>query len=189
MTPEKLTAVSAFLTFLVIAVSAVAALVQLRHIRSSNQLTALIRYTEWFDSLQMQTAIKYVWDDLPKRLHDAEYRGELLRGVASRAGHPELLVCDWVEQAGSYIKYGLLAEDQFLDLAGAVISSLWDCLEPVVALRRINGGAAIFENFEYLALRSKAWLSKHPSGNYPPSCARMMTQERAKALVDELSAS
>lgn len=189
MSAENVTAISAFLTFLVIAVSAVAGLVQLRHIRSSNQLAGIMRYTEWWETPHMQNAIKYVADDLAEHLRDRKYREELLQGVASRADHPELVVCDWVEQAGSYIKYGLLAEDQFLDLAGAFINTVWDRLEPVVAMRRIGGHPGSFENFEYLAVRSKAWLLKHPDGNYPSNSARLLTQERAKTIVDALSVS
>jgi hypothetical protein len=185
MTTEYVTALSAFLTFLVIAVSSIAALVQLRHIRTSNQLAGIMRYTEWWESPQMQTCIGFVRNELAGRLLDQKYRDEILRGVATRADHLELVVADWVEQAGSYIKYGLLAEDQFLDLAAGFIESIWDDLEPVVALRRAHGGLAFFENFEYLAVRSKAWLRKHPAGNYPAGSPRLLTQEKVRALADE----
>jgi hypothetical protein len=189
VTAEYVTAVSAFLTFLVIAMSSIAALVQLRHIRSSNQLVGLLRYTEWWETPLMQSSIKFVRTELAQRLRDdVKYRDELLHGVATRADHPELLVADWVEQAGSYIKYGLLAEDQFLDLSSGFIDSIWDSLEPVVALRRIHGGTSIFENFEFLAQRSKSWKRKHAAvGNYPTGSPRLMTQEQARAIVDGLS--
>lgn len=188
MAAEYVTAISAFLTFLVIAISAIAALVQLRHIRASNQLTGLLRYTEWWETPAMQDAIKYVRCDLDKRLSDRQYFDELMRGAASRVDHPELVVCDWVEQAGSYIKFGLIAEDQFLDLAGGFISSIWDRLEPVVAIRRVSSGPAVYENFEYLAVRSRARLRAHAAGNYPAGSARLMSQERAKSIVEECSA-
>ena len=189
MNAEFVTAVSAFLTFLVITVSSIAALVQLRHIRSSNQLAGLLRYTEWWETPLIQSSIKFVRTELAQRLRDdAKYRDELLQGVATRADHPELLVADWVEQAGSYIKYGLLAEDQFLDLAAGFIDSIWDSLEPVVALRRVHGGASIFENFEFLAQRSKAWRRRHAAtGNYPTGTPRLMTQEQARTIAGELS--
>ena len=187
MTAEYVTAISAFLTFVVIAVSAVAGLVQLRHIRASNQLTGILRYTEWWETPHMQASIRYVRDELPERLRDPKYREQLLRGgMASRDDHPELVVCDWVEQAGSYIKYGLLAEDQFLDLAAGFISAIWECLEPVVAMRRVASGSAVFENFEFLAVRSQEWQREHAAGNYPSGSARLMTQERAQAIVDKL---
>jgi hypothetical protein len=186
MTAEYVTAISAFLTFVVIAVSAVAGLVQLRHIRASNQLTGILHYTEWWETPHMQASIRYVRDELPERLRDPKYRDQLLLGIASRDDHPELVVCDWVEQAGSYIKYGLLAEAQFMDLAAVFISTMWDCLEPVVAMRRIGAGIAALENFEYLAVRSKAWQREHAGGNYPSGSARLMTQERAQAIVDKL---
>jgi len=73
-----------------------------------------------------------------------------------------------------------------MDLAAVFISTMWDCLEPVVAMRRIGAGIAALENFEYLAVRSKSWLREHPTGNYPPGSARLMTQERAQAIVDKL---
>ena len=134
----------------------------------------------------MQSSIRFVRTELAGRLRDPKYRDELLQGVATRADHPELVVGDWVEQAGSYIKYGLLEEDQFLDLAAGFIDSIWDCLEPVVALRRVRDGASAFENFEFLALRSKAWHRKHRAGNYPARCPRLMTQDQARAIVDKL---
>lgn len=185
MTPEYLTAISALGTFFVIAVSAAAGVRQLRHIRASNQLAGIMRYTEWWESPHIQDAIKYIRDELPARLRDPKYRDELLHPVASRAGHPELVVCDWAEQAGSYVKYGLLDEDQFLDLGSAFVRTMWERLELVVAMRRIAGGPAMFENFEYLVARAQQFTAKRPNGNYPRSCPRLLTQKRAQALVDE----
>lgn len=117
MTAEYLTALSALGTLLVITVSAIAALIQLRHIRSANQLAGVLRYTEWWESPQMQSAIKYVNEELAARLRDPEYRGELLRNVASRSGHPELVkstdclrkISSWTWAAGSSPAYGTLS--------------------------------------------------------------------------------
>ena len=79
MTAEHVTALSAFLTFVVITVSAIAALVQLRHIRASNQLAGILRYTEWWETPHMQAAIRYVRDDLADHLRDPKYREEYSR--------------------------------------------------------------------------------------------------------------
>lgn len=187
MTPELVTAGAAVLTFVVIAVSAVAALQQLRHIRAANQLAGIMRYVEWFEAPKMQQAIKYIGDDLPGHLRNVQYRGELLGEVVSRTSHPELFVADWFEQAGSYVKYGLIADEQFLDLAGTFVSTMWQQLEPVIAMRRIAGGPAMYENFEYLAVRMRAFAAQHPHGNYPRGCPRLMTQERARALLAQFN--
>ena len=186
MSAEYVTALSALGTFLVIVVSAFAAVRQLRHFRASNQLAGILRYTEWWETPHMQAAIKYVGDELPARLLDAQYRHELLQPFVSRSGHPELVVSDWIEQAGSYIKFGLLAEDQFLDLTSTFVSTMWESLEPVVAMRRVGGGPAVYENFEYLAARAKTWLEKHRMGNYPQNCPRLMTQKQAQVIVSNL---
>ena len=185
MNPETVAALASLGTFVVISVSAVAALIQLRHIRASNQLSGLIKYSELWEAQPMQSAIAFVQQQLPEKLQDASYRNQLMRATVSRSEHPELAVCDWVEQIGSYVKYGLLSEEQFLDLTAGFVDAAWDQLEEVVALRRTHGRPAMYENFEYLAAQSKAWLARHSRGNYPPRVRRLLTPERAEEILDE----
>ncbi|MBC5823532.1 MAG: hypothetical protein GIW99_07465 [Candidatus Eremiobacteraeota bacterium] len=61
-------------------------------------------------------------------------------------------MCDFIEQSGSYIKYGMLDADQYLDLSGAYVWSMWQRLQDVVAMRRVaRNSDEMYENFEYLA--------------------------------------
>ena len=60
MTPEWLTAIATAGTFIVIAASAVAAIFQLRHMRGSNQITALTECRETMESREFQDARQFI---------------------------------------------------------------------------------------------------------------------------------
>ncbi len=186
MTAETIGALSSVATFLVIAVTAIAALVQLRHIRSANQLTGLLHYIARWESDAVQSASSFVETQLKAKLDDPNYREGLWHRNPDRREHPELRVADWCEQMGSYIKYGMISQEQYLDLGAWYIDSMWEQLQKVVAIRRAaSGRSAMFENFEFLAARSKAWAAAHPSGNYPRGVPRLMSDEVWKELADQ----
>ncbi len=188
MTAETIGAISSVATFLVIGITAIAALVQLRHIRSANQLTGLLHYIARWESDAVQSASGFVESQLKAKLHDPDYREGLWHHNPDRREHPELRVADWCEQMGSYIKYGMIAEQQYLDLGGWYIDSMWDQLQEVVAIRRAaSGQSAMYENFEFLAARSKAWAAEHPEGNYPRRVPRLMPDEVWKKLTNQRS--
>lgn len=168
MTPEWVSAFAAIGTLIVIAATAFAALVQLRHIRSANQLTGLLHFTAVFESDEIQGATAFIEQQLPEKLHDPAFVKGLLLVNTDRREHPELRVCDFMEQQGSYIKYGMIDQEQYIDLVGAYVSSMWDALTEVVALRRAaRNSGAMYENFEYLACLSRmrsAIPQKYPHG-------------------------
>lgn len=175
MNAETIGAISSVATFLVIGVTAIAALVQLRHIRSANQLTGLLHYIARWESDAVQSATSFVETQLKEKLEDPGYRSGLWHHNPDRREHPELRVADWCEQMGSYIKYGMISGEQYLDLGGWYIDSMWEQLQEVVAIRRAaSGKSAMYENFEFLAARSKAWAAAHPGGNYPHNVPRLM---------------
>ena len=91
MTAEVLTAIGSLTTCIVIGASAVAALIQLRHMRVSNQLEALLSLERDFRSDEIQYALRYVQDELPARLEDRQYRDELAAiGFVDPRVHPDL---------------------------------------------------------------------------------------------------
>ena len=186
MTAETLSALASVGTFVVIGVTAIAALVQLRHIRAANQLTGLLQYITRWESDAIQSANEFVETQLPERLKDTAFRAGLWQHNPDRREHPELRVADWCEQMGSYIKYGMIAEEQYLDLGGLYVSSMWRQLEEVVAIRRAAANtAAMYENFEFLAARVKVWDQRHSVGNYPRGTTRLMPDEVWQRLHSE----
>jgi len=183
MSAEYLTAYASIGTFLVIAITAIAAVIQLRHIRGANQLTGLLHLTELWRGEEVQQANKFIQDDLAARLRDPSYGAELMTPNPSRRTHPELLVADMLEQTGSYIKYGMIDGQQFLDISGGYVRNIWDSLKPVVAKRRVaTNSSSMYENFEYLAVLEQDFRAKHGTDNYPRGVRRLMDEKERREL-------
>jgi Domain of unknown function (DUF4760) len=174
MSLEVLSTIFAGLTFAVIAATAIAAIVQLRHLRASNQMNALLALMQLWESPEMQRYFQYTFNELPKKLKDPEFLALFNAGALSRTDHPELLVADYWEQIGAYAKHGLFDEASWLDIASAQVLRSWQVLEPIIAARRkSDGNQATFENFEYLAVRATLWNRRYPDGNWRPGLPRM----------------
>lgn len=166
-------------TLVVFAGTAIAALVQIRHLRASNELDALLRITEQLRSTDLQDAFRYVQNDLDAKVADAAYRRELGgRGFIDSRRHPEMNVCNWFNEVGTLVKNRLIDEATFLDLFSRLVSYYWTRLDPVVALLRRERGPGQYENFEYLAMLAERWATRHPNGAYPRDAKRMTLVDR-----------
>lgn len=175
MSSDWVTAIATAGTFIVIAASAAAALLQLRHMRGSNQITALMEIRETLESPDFEAASNYVLRDFPRRLEDPEMRKVITTpGPAPDEVLPVRKVCNFMETFGSLVKNGIIDRNIACELFGYVVLQHWDAVAPFVVNRRdAIGNPAIFENFEYLAANSKAWYEAHRNGSYPANTARM----------------
>ena len=161
-------------TFLVLAVAGVAAMIQLRHMRVSNQLGALLGLEHEFHSEELQGAFRYVQTEFGRRIQDRAYRAELERiGFIDTRIHPEMAVLTWLNEMGTLMKNGLVDETTFMELFGRLAVQYWEILTPAIAIVRRRRGAAQFHNFEYLAIRARRWLSDHPHGDFPKGLPRI----------------
>jgi hypothetical protein len=173
MTAEMLTALATFLTVIVIGASAIAALIQLRHMRGSNELEAVLALQHDFQTPDMQAALQYVQQQLPEKLEDDIYRRELAAiGYISIERHPELRVCNWFAQMGTFLKHGLISESTLMDLYARLVRYYWTALAPAVAIMRRKRGDGQYSEFEYLALRANVWLAQYNGGAFPRGTAR-----------------
>jgi len=174
---EYLTAFASIATFLVIAATAIAAFIQLRHIHGANQLAGLLHLTQAWRSDEFQSANTFIREELPARLRDPVFRAQLTGPDPDRRNHPELYIADMLEQTGSYIKYGMIDGEQFLDLTNSYIIHTWNNLKEVVLLRRAAGGGnSMYENVEYLAVRALDFEKRFPEGNYPRGTRRLVSE-------------
>jgi hypothetical protein len=83
----------------VFAATAVAALIQLRHLRASNQLDAMLSIMQVWYEPKLQEHLAYVRSGLQRKLQAEDYLGDLRADIAqgrpvSRAEHPEFFVLD-----------------------------------------------------------------------------------------------
>ncbi|MBV8246649.1 MAG: hypothetical protein JOZ38_12050 [Candidatus Eremiobacteraeota bacterium] len=160
-------------TLVVVAVASFAAIVQLRHLRASNQLNALLEIMNQWNIPVVQSALAEL-RTLPHKLNDPDF-AEILHspGPVSRAAHPEFLALDLYEQIGTFTKHGLIDENILLDILSAQIRSAWDFAQGAIAAIRTVRGPSAFENFEYLAMRAQHWERAHPNGTYPRGLPRV----------------
>ncbi|HYL27541.1 MAG TPA: hypothetical protein VEW74_06870 [Candidatus Nitrosotalea sp.] len=166
-------------TFVVIAGSVIAALIQLRHIRAGNQLQALLALERDFRASEVQAALAYVQEQLPARLEDPAYRRELERiGFVDPAAHPEMILCNWLNEMGTLLKRGLVSGDTFMDLFARLIVYCWRQAAPAIAIMRRTRGPAQYHDFEYLAIRAAEWLQKNPHGTFPKGFTRESLPDR-----------
>jgi hypothetical protein len=109
-------------TLVVIAATAIAAIVQLRHLRASNQLSALLEIMDQWKKPEFQAAYTSFSRELPRKLEDKAYIESLRApGIKDRANFQELLVMDTWEQVGAYVKCGLIDERTLLDIVSAQV--------------------------------------------------------------------
>ena len=174
---EWLNTLTAIGTFFVIAATAYAALIQLRHLRASNQLSGLLTILHYSQDAVGQEHRNFVLRDLETHLRDPDFRKSLEERPIDPRIHKELYVCNFFEQIGNYVKRGLVDEEAYLDTACDFVNLMWRRLEPVIAIMRRNRDDTLYDNFEYLAARSRMWLERHPNGAYPANTPRIPVKD------------
>lgn len=160
-------------TLLVVGAASVAAVVQLRHLRASNQLAALLEIMNQWNLPAVQAALAEL-QTIPVKMREPRYL-EVLKtpGSMDRATHPEFLALDLWEQIGRYCKHRLVDEEILLDITSAQVANAWKSAEPAISFIRESAGPSALENFEYLAVRAELWNRRHPDGTYPARLPRM----------------
>jgi len=160
---EAVTALASAATSVVVAATAVAALVQLRHLRQSNQLEALLTILRMPYDHVLNDAFNFCHHDLQERLKDPEFLPSLDIVPVDRQVHKELWVLDYYERIGSYMKYCLIEPEVYLDSSSP--ERYWNLTKPVVKRLRARSGPYVYENFEYLVALARPWDERHPDGN------------------------
>jgi hypothetical protein len=173
-------------TFVVITASAIAALAQLRHLRTSNQLSGLMSVFSMLQDLSVRELVNYVRHDLAEQMKDDEFRASLLEIPIDRRKHPEFYLCDMYNHIGSFVRSGLIDEDTYLQTDWFNVILYWGLLAEVIRISRTNR-PHIFENFEYLASRAKTWQERHPQGDYPGGERRLLPSSDASPGSPPLS--
>ncbi|MBV8339040.1 MAG: hypothetical protein JO343_03750 [Candidatus Eremiobacteraeota bacterium] len=166
-------------TFLLLLASVVAAAVSLHHAASFNQISAVISMERDLRGAEMQEALRFVQYELPFKMHDERFRGELdALGFIDARVHQEVQACQWFNAVGTLLKNNLVDESAWMDLFARLTVAYWDTLEPAIAIMRRRRGDWQFANFEYMAVRAKEWLKKHPHGTFPHHTARAKVQDK-----------
>lgn len=169
MVPEWVTAYASLATLLVVAITAYAALRQIRHLRSGNQVAALLPLIEHYDSVL--ESLRYVRSDLARDLDDPEVRIQLATLPRSGPAARALPALNFYEKLGALVVPGtidLQVALRYFDLP----SDLWAKSTRCIAIVRRAGGDAVLENFEAMAQLERAYTAKHGSSLFPRHLSR-----------------
>ena len=178
-------AIVSTVTLLVVVVTALVGLRQVRHLRRQNTLNGLLKVLDDWRDPEFQSWLAYMRHELPKRMAEPGFFDELDRNPIDRARHPELHLCDWYEQVGSFMKYGLLDERTMLDVSWSSSQRIWNALEPVIERMRRTRGDTLYENFEYFVARGVLFERAHRHGTYPATTPRMRDLRASPPLGDD----
>jgi len=174
MSAEWVTALSALGTLVVVAGTAVAALAQLRHMRGSNQIAALMECRETMEAPETRRALGFILHELPKRLADpAEFEKLAVFPPTDPDYLAVMTVGNLLESIGTLVKRGMIEADITCDYWAYLITTVWQRTAPVTfAARKQTGTDALWENFEYLATVAEDYKRRHAS-SYPTGVRRM----------------
>lgn len=172
MTPEWLTAISALATLIVVGITAFAALRQIRHMRSGNQVAALLPLIERYRETEVQASLNYVLRSLRDDLEDADVRAGIraipINGKASQA----LVVFNFYESAGALVCAGALDLGLVLRYFNTPLD-MWTVGEQYLALTRESRGDEVFENFEAMVVLQQEYEKRHGISMYPKGLRRL----------------
>lgn len=186
---EVLSTAATFFTALVIGATAVAALIQLRHMRTGNDIAAMLSIGEHFSSQDFKHHEELVVHKLALAMSDPAFRDYVIaygRESAPREVSREfadirraaVLLGNTYEELGILVKAGIVNRALFLDRYCFVIPQNWNRLADFAALTRMaSGDSGIWENFEYVTVLSQDWMKSHPS-DYPRGVRRLELRSR-----------
>ena len=184
MSLEFLSTSAALLTTLIVAATAIAALVQLRHLRASNQISAMLSIGEHLnqkDYLEAQSVLIHRLADMLENPEFRDYCAAVARGDYRRSSRPEFeevrraahLIGNTYEEMGILLKNGIVDSELFLDRYWGVILGTWRRMASYIAFARdVVDDRSIWENFEYLVVLSQNRQRTKPS-SYPPGLRRI----------------
>lgn len=173
MSAEWLTAVSALATLFVIGVTAYAALRQIRHMRSGNQVAALLPLTEKYQTAELQESQQYLLSGaLSRDLQDSDTRRGAESVPAFGAARKAMAILNFYESVGALVTARVLDIDLVLRYF-TLPSDIWMISSDYIAITRRKRGPDVFENLEALVALERRYTAKRGSSLYPNGLPRI----------------
>jgi hypothetical protein len=174
MSFEAVNATAQVATLIVITATAVAAIVQLRHVRTSNEIALLTKLHDTLQSPDFVEARHFVGHSLAAMLRDPDRQASLGIGPPPPDLRLAILLGNFYENIGMFVRLGIVDRATVCELWNGLIRDAWKGLSPMLALlRRQPVNFDIWENFEYLAMLAEDWVAQHPRGTYPAGARRL----------------
>lgn len=177
MSADWVTAIATAGTFVVIAASAIAALMQLRHMRTGNQISAYNECRETMEGAEFREALAFIRNELPRRFADPATVAAVTASALQNEYSGIRLVANLFESMGLFVKAGMMDEKIACELWSGIVLASWQNLRPLTAALRARHGPGIWINFEYMAVLSEDFIRRFPGGGYPAGVRRMPLEE------------
>lgn len=177
MSAEWVTALATAGTFLVIAASAIAALMQLRHMRTGNQISAYNECRETMDGPEFREALAFIRNEIPHRLADPATVAAITASALRNEYAGIRLVANLFESMGLFVRTGMMDKTIACQLWSGIVLSAWNNLRPLTAELRKRHAPGIWVHFEYMAMLSEDYIRRFPDGGYPAGVRRMPLEE------------
>ncbi len=172
MSPEWLAAVSSLATLFVIGLTAYAAMRQMSHLRSGNQVAALLPLTEKYQTPEIQESLDYVIGTLNSDLQDPVVREGVRARPSAGPTRKANKVFNFYESVGALVCARAL-DLQLVLRYFTLPSEMWETGSEFIALSRSTRGNEVFENFEALVAMQLAYEKRHGTSLYPRGLPRM----------------
>ncbi|HEY8320479.1 MAG TPA: hypothetical protein VIG46_01635 [Candidatus Baltobacteraceae bacterium] len=173
MSAEWLTAIASLLTLVIFAVAAFAALRQIRHMRSGNQVAALLPLVERYREAEVQASLNYVLSSLRTDMEDPEVRDGVraipVHGKATAA----LGIFNFYESIGALVCANTLDLELVLRYFNTPLD-MWTIGEQYIAVSRETRGDEVFENFEAMVVLQQDFERRHGVSMYPKGMRRLV---------------
>lgn len=170
---EWATAIGTLGTFIVITASAIAALLQLRHMRSGNQIAAYNECRETMDAPEFRNALHFIRTDLAERLAAPHAADELAAQNLPGEYGAIRIVGNLFESMGLFVRIGMMERRIACELWAGIVLDTWNRLRPLTAAVRRRAGVGVWINFEYMAALSQDYMSQGKGSAYPGDVPRM----------------
>jgi hypothetical protein len=169
---EAINTLATVATLVVLTAGAIAASIQLRHMRTGNELQAFIDIYARAQSPEMQKLFDALAFEVPQLARDPEYVRKLAAGELGLQESP-LLLGFWFDEVGVTLNEGLIRDRVIFQIGASASTTVraWQALYPLVQAVRTRAPAA-FIYFEYAAVRAQQWLDAYPDGDYPRGVPR-----------------
>lgn len=177
VTWEAVTALSACASAVIVLIAAVAAIYQIRHLRSGNQLQAVLRIYDVFNSAEMVAARRYCLEELPQILAGENAAAAIVGGTLDAR---LLLVGNFSNELGVLVIDGFLDERLVWPLV-PVTARVWAIVEPIAKEWRARRADPVWADFEYIAALQDRITKQTHMDRYPAWFrARLSSSERER---------
>jgi hypothetical protein len=193
MSLELLNTLATITTTVVISATAIAAVIQLRHMRASNQIAGQLALRQVLLDDAFIESMGHVRFEIRELLKDPQFLEFVRQFHLSTASDGDeryerpyaaaLRVGRNLENIGNMIRNGLTDRRIFLEQYANLVVMAWDGTEQLLRIRReATGNGSTWEDFEYLTVLSRRWISKVQSC-YPKGIERILPPTSASAAV------